>query len=346
MNNENNKLRVNYGNGVIVLPASVSDVIGSAKKTDICILVALLADITADSESIAQRCGVTAETVERAIAFWRGAGIISVCEEKIDGTKAVAPAAETEKPKAKSTKQGKRADLGELPSYSSTEIAGMVESDRDIALMIDECERALGKILRVGEIAKLIALRDYLGFAPDYIIALCEHCAKIGKNTVRYLETTAVALYDDGITDKDTLDEHLRRAQEKHDIEIQIRALFGMNMTRALSAKEKKFIDDWTVTFGYGMDIIKLAYEITVNTIKEPTLNYANGILQNWYASELKTEDDIKAQLEADAKAKGEPMAGKSFDSTDFFEAALRRSYGDSGAAPEIPDAEVKKKRK
>ena len=98
----------------------------------------------------------------------------------------------------------------------------MVESDRDIALMIDECERALGKILRVGEIAKLIALRDYLGFAPDYIIALCEHCAKIGKNTVRYLETTAVALYDDGITDKETLDEHLRRTQEKHDIEIQI----------------------------------------------------------------------------------------------------------------------------
>ena len=343
MNNENNKLRVNYGNGVIVLPASVADVIGSAKKSDICILVTLLADISADSESIAQRCGVTAETVERAIAFWRGAGVLSVCEE-VTAEEKSAPA--VEKPKAKSTKQGKRADLGELPSYSSTEIAGMVESDRDIALMIDECERALGKILRVGEIAKLIALRDYLGFAPDYIIALCEHCAKIGKNTVRYLETTALALYDDGITDKETLDEHFRRAQEKHDIEIQIRSLFGMNMTRALSAKEKKFIDDWTVTFGYGMDVIKLAYEITVNTIKEPTLNYANGILQNWYSSELKTEDDIKAQLEADAKAKGEPVAGKSFDSTDFFEAALRRSYGDSGAAPEVPDAEDKKKRK
>ena len=343
MNNENNKLRVNYGNGVVVIPAAALNVMNSAKKSDICILLALLSDINADLDSVAQKCGSTSEAVEHAIAFWRGAGVISFCEEKTAEEKS-APTAE--KPKAKSARTGKRADLGELPSYSSTEIANMVESDRDIALMIDECERALGKILRVGEIAKLIALRDYLGFAPDYIIALCEHCAKIGKNTVHYLVTTAFALYDDGITDKETLDEHLRRAQEKHDIEIQIRALFGMNMTRALSAKEKKFIDDWTVTFGYGMDIIKLAYEITVNTIKEPTLNYANGILQNWYASELKTEDDIKAQLEADAKAKGEPMAGKSFDSTDFFEAALRRSYGDSGAAPEIPDAEDKKKRK
>lgn len=339
---ENNKLRVNYGNNVIVLPGTVADMIGSAKKTDICILIALLNDITADSERVAQKCGVTAETVERAIAYWRGAGVISFCEEKKTEEKS-APA--PEKPKAK-TKQGKRADLGELPSYSSGEIAGMVESDSDLALMIDECERALGKIFRVGEIAKLIALRDYLGFAPDYIIALCEHCARIGKNTVRYLETTAVALYDDGITDKEALDEHLRRAQEKHDIEIQIRSLFGMNMTRALTAKEKRIIEDWTVTYGYGIEIIKLAYEITVDTIKEPNLNYANGILQRWYSSELKTEDDIKAQLEADAKAKGEPAAGKSFDSTDFFEAALRRSYEGAGATPEVPASADKKKRK
>ena len=341
--NENNKLRVNYGNGVIVLPAAVADVIGSAKKTDVCILVALLADITATSESVAQRCGVTVEAVERAIAFWRGAGVISLCEEKAAEAK---PALEAEKPKSKSTKQGKRANLGELPSYSSTEIANMVESDRDVALMIDECERALGKILRVGEIAKLISLRDYLGFAPDYVIALCEHCAKIGKNTVHYLVSTAVALYDDGITDRETLDEHLRRAQAKHDVEMQIRALFGMNMTRALTAKEKRLIEEWTVTFGYGIEIIKLAYEITVDTIKEPNLNYAGGILGRWYSSELKTEDDIRAQIDADAKAKGEPAAGKSFDSTDFFEAALRRSYSGSRTAPEVHVTPDKKNRK
>ena len=334
--NEIIKLSVNYGNGVVVLPAAALNVMNSAKKSDICILIALLSDVSANIESVAEKCGVTVETAERAIAFWRGAGIISFCEENTAEEKS---APTEEKPKARSTKASKRAELGELPNYSSSEIATMVESDRDVALMIDECERALGKILRVSEIAKLLALRDYLGFAPDYIIALCEHCSKIGKNTVRYLETTAVALYDDGITDKETLDEHLRRAQEKHDIEIQIRSLFGMNMTRALTAKEKKIIGDWTVTYGYGMEIIKLAYEITVDTIKEPNLNYANGILQRWYAAELKTEDDIKAQLEADAKAKGEPAAGKSFDSTDFFEAALRRSYGDSGAAPEIPNA-------
>ena len=106
MNNENNKLRVNYGNGVIVLPGAVADVIGSAKKSDICILVALLADTSADSETLAQKCGVTAEAVERAIAFWRGAGIIRVCEENAPEEKA-APAAEVKADAVKTAETAK-----------------------------------------------------------------------------------------------------------------------------------------------------------------------------------------------------------------------------------------------
>lgn len=343
-NSENKKLRVNYGQGVIVLPEAVMGIIASAKKSDIIVLMALFSDKDADTSAIAEKYALSEEAVERAIAFWRGAGILSYEEEKKPE-----PAVEVkeEKPKTKE-KKGKREDLGALPSYSSGEIVDMVENDREIALMIDECERALGKIFRVGETAKIIALRDYLGFAPDYITTLCTYCAKIGKNSVRYLETTAIALYDDGITDKESLEEHLRLVQAKHELETQIRSLFGMNMSRALTTREKKFIDAWTQTLGYGIEVIKLAYEITVDKINEPSLNYANAILESWNSKGLKTEDEVKAQIAAEAEAKGEPVAGgKSFDSTDFFEAALRRSYGDSGAAPEIEKtAPAPKKRK
>jgi len=336
---DNKTLRVNYGQGVIVLPEAVNSALSSAKKTDIIVLITLLSDVNAEVSAVAEKCSVSEDAVEKAIAFWRGAGILSFEKEEtpVKEEKAV------EKPK----KVGKREDLGALPSYSSSEIAGMVENDREVALMIDECERALGKMLRVGEIAKIIALRDYLGFSPDYITTLCTYCAQIGKNSVRYLETTAISLYDDGITDKETLEEHLRKAQQKHDLEVQIRSLFGMNMTRALTTREKKFIESWTQTMGFGIEVIKIAYEITIDKINEPSLNYANAILESWNASGLKTEDEVRAQMAAEAEAKGEPAAGKSFDSTDFFEAALRRSYEGSGTAPEIAKpAPAQKKRK
>ncbi len=342
--NENKKLAVNYGNGVVVVPEAALSSLSSAKKSDIIALLAILSEKDAELSVISEKYALSTDAVERAVAFWRGAGILSYLEKN---KAEPAPEVKEERSPAKSRKLGRRGDLAELPEYSSNEIAEMVENDRDVALMIDECERALGKIFRVGETAKILALRDYLGFTPDYIITLCEHCAKIGKNTVRYLETTAVALYDDGITDKALLDEHLRLAQAKHELELQIRSLFGMNMNRELTTKEKRYVNSWTVTFGYGMEVIRLAYELTVDKIGEPSLNYANAILESWNAKGLKTEDEVKAQIEAEAEAKGEPVAGKSFDSADFFEAALRRSYGDSGAAPDVPKAApAQKKRK
>ncbi len=343
-NSENKELRVNYGQGVVVLPEAVMGVVSTAKKNDIIVLLALLSDKDADTASVAEKYAMSEEAVERAIAFWRGAGILAYAEEKKTEP---APEAKEEKPRSKISKSGRRGDLGALPEYSSNEIAEMVENDREAALMIDECERALGKIFRVGETAKILALRDYLGFSPDYIAALCTYCAKIGKTSVRYLETTAISLYDDGITDKETLEEHLRLAEAKHELETQIRSLFGMNMSRALTTKEKRFIDSWIGTFGYSFEVIKLAYEITVDKIQEPSLNYANAILESWNSKGLRTEDEVKAQIDAEAEAKGEPAAGKSFDSTDFFEAALRRSYGDAGAVPDVPKtAPTQKKRK
>lgn len=343
INSDKREIRINYGHGVIVLPEAVLGSLSSAKKNDIIILLTLLSSADAATEAIAEKCGVSTEAVERSIEFWRGAGIISPCEAEGSNTESEAG---TEAKRTKTAKQGRRGDLGALPEYSSNEIADMVENDREVALMIDECERSLGKIFRVGETAKILALRDYLGFAPEYIIAICEYCASIGKTSVRYLETTAVSLYDDGITDLAAFEEHMRLVRIRRELESQIRSLFGMNMTRGLTAKEKRFMDAWITSFGYGIDVIKLAYEITIDTIHEPSLNYANAILESWNSKGLRTEDEVKAQLSADAEAKGEAPAGKSFDSTDFFEAALRRSYGESGAAPEMPRAAAETKKK
>ncbi len=330
------KININYGQGVTVMPAKALESLGSAKKSDIVVLLHLLSDPSAESSALAEKTQLTEDTIEKAVAFWRGTGILSFEEDKAE-----APAVEVtaEKPK----KKGKNPGIGDLPDYSTNELVDMIENDREVALMIDECERALGKIFRMGETAKILALRDYLGFSSDYIITLCEYCAKIGKNSVRYLETTAASLYDDGIASREALETHLAAAEAKHELQNKIRSLFGMNMSRALTTKEKKFIESW-ISFGYGIEVIELAYEITVDKINEPSLNYANAILESWNSKGLKTEEEVRAQIESETESKSEPPAGKSFDSTDFFEAALRRSYSESGTAPEIPKSPKKRK--
>ena len=99
---------------------------------------------------------------------------------------------------------------------------------------------------------------------------------------------------------------------------------------RALTEKEAQFIRNWSVKFGYGQDIITRAYEITVNNTKGASMDYANAVMENWYKSGLTTleaVDESLAARKAEKKSADAKNSVSSFDTDDFFEAALKRSY-------------------
>ena len=107
--------------------------------------------------------------------------------------------------------------------------------------------------------------------------------------------------------------------------------MFGMK-SRALTTKESKLLRAW-MGFGYGIDIVRLAYERTVAATNEPSVPYANAILERWNAEGLRTLGEVQEYLseqEAKKNGAGKPELGNSFDTDDFFEAALRRSYQES----------------
>jgi DnaD/phage-associated family protein len=320
-------MHINYGTGVTVVPAAAVARFKDASKRDILVLMALLDAPDASASELAEAAACTEEQVNAALAFWQGAQIIGAHGEEKH--------TEPEKKPAKKTK----AYGSEPPVYTMDEISELIEGDSDVSTMIDECQRLLGKMLRTSETARLLSLMDYLGLDSEYVLCLCAHCNRIGKTSMRYVETTAVELFDRGITDVHTLDDYFRAAEAAYAIEGKIRKLFGIKLDRALSAKEKKTIETWTAKFGYDLDIIKRAYEITIDKIKEPSLSYANAILQNWYDAGLKTAEQIDAHLAEAAKAADDvAKTAKSFNSDDFFAAALSRSY-EGAEAPDLPAA-------
>ena len=75
--------------------------------------------------------------------------------------------------------------------------------------------------------------------------------------------------------------------------------------------------------------IITRAYEITVNNTKDASMDYANAVLENWYKASLTTleaVDESIAARKAEKKAAEAKGTLSSFDTDDFFEAALERS--------------------
>ena len=76
-------------------------------------------------------------------------------------------------------------------------------------------------------------------------------------------------------------------------------------------------IENWICTMQYGTEVIRLAYDATVDAIGKPSIAYANTILERWYAEGYRTVDDVTAAMEAYRRQK---LGGSSFDIDDFFE--------------------------
>ena len=86
------------------------------------------------------------------------------------------------------------------------------------------------------------------------------------------------------------------------------------------------------LSFGYDITIVRMAYEITVNATNEPSVAYTNAILEKWNANGWKTAAEIEAGMNAEREkregsANGKKELGNSFDTDDFFEAALQRGF-------------------
>ena len=277
-----------------------------------------------DMEELRVALELTEEELAASVKYWRGAGILKKTkktETKTSGTKDKKQEIKT----AHADGKLERADIA--PSYTSAELADILEQRADTATLINECQNILGKVFNVHEINVLIGLVDYLGLDCEYIMILLTYCMSIGKRTLHYAEKTAFALYDAGICTAEELSEELRRREVAAGAEGRIRTLFGIG-ERAFTTKEKKLISSWVGEMEYPIEIIEKAYEVTADATGNASIPYANSVLERWHKEGLRTLDEIEGSYKKGAESK--KLGESSFDMDDFFEAAVKRALGDN----------------
>lgn len=333
------KLTFNYGTSVLTLPASVLKKLERATKKDIKVLMFLALDRSlceSDGDcipKIAQACGMTDAEVASALSYWRGAGILDVSEEPLDSAELIDAKnlAEAENKKKtpsveKSVDSKKIIRADEIPHYTTDELTGIIERREELKALIDECQRAFGKVFNTSEINIIIGLADYLGLDFEYILMLFAYCGKLDRKSVRTAEKMAFRFVDEGITEARMLDEHLRFLEHFDKIEGKIRTMFGIG-GRALTGKEKKLVSTWLTEYKYGINIIGKAYEVTIDSTQKPSIPYAAAIMKRWHDEGLKSLKEIEAEISRHRAEKSKD--GGSFNTDEFLNAALRRSFGD-----------------
>ena len=317
-------MKFNFLQEVLVLPASVLSHLDAATPEQLRVLMWLASDLAlvTKHKQLAKLSGCDVATAREAVNFWCTCGILGEQEEPAVSAMASAPVS------APVQKKLQRAD--ELPNYTSTELAELLEARASVRVLIDEAQRILGKMFNPNDVNIMVGMLDYLGMNEECILLLLAHCKKIGKSNLRAIEKFAYTLIDKGINDVESMEAEICAMEAMYTFEGEVRALFGMK-SRALTGKENKMLSAW-LSFGYDINIVRMAYEITVNATGEASLPYTNAILEKWNANAWKTVEEIEAGMNAE-KEKREGVAnnkkelGNSFDTDDFFEAALERGF-------------------
>ena len=139
--NENKKIRLDYAEGVSVLPSVACNLIDKAKKFDIKVLMLIASSdrfrMGKYEQLIAQELNCEITDVQNSISFWNGTGIISLTGG-VECVKAVE--------KNELSIVPKRAKVTELPQYTSAELNSLLKKHNNIVGLIDECQNVLGKI--------------------------------------------------------------------------------------------------------------------------------------------------------------------------------------------------------
>lgn len=343
-----------YKHDIISLPAeAVSEKLSTATVDELRVLIAVMHDRDSTIDELAAKLDITKNAANRALKTWVECGAITIdasstepaandnAAEKAPSRPANASAdAESTEKKSKLTPDAKNAasPSGQaryvpqstvLPHYTGDEIASIGERTEGFNDLTQACQQVLGKIFSRAETSIIIGLIDHLSLPNDYILLLCSHAANMGKPSVRYVEKCAIELFDRGVMTYADLEVELNSIEQRASLEGYIRDLFGIGK-RAFTKKEKDFIAAWVDKYKFSREMIRAAYEATVNRINDPTLNYANAILENWYAAGYTTVEQVEAAEEERSKTKAVP-SGTSFSTDSFFETALKRSYGDNG---------------
>lgn len=311
-------IELNYGSDVLVLPKEIlMQKLSTAGENDIKVLMLIASDenlrknYPESAETMAKilSCGV--RDIDVSVSFWRGTGVLSADKIIVKKETKVKPLINNE-----------------IPEYTGEEVRNIMESDGGtLALLINECQNILGKMFNPLEVNKIVALSDYLKLDTEHILMLCSYCKNKGKNSVHYLEKTAFTLYNEGIDTLSKFEDYIKSEERFNELNGKLRTLFGMG-ERSMTSKEKAYIKQWTGAYNMSYDMIAKAYEITVENTGKLSMQYLNKIMQNWYEEGITGLEQVEESL-INRKNENDKKFGNegSFDTDEFFEAALQRSY-------------------
>ncbi len=311
------------------LPPSLEEYVINMSQADadeLRVLVYVLSkDGDTSTEEIGEALGLSETDVIAAVSYWRGVGLIASAGR----TRKAVPA---EKNEDKKKGAGKPTELPtsvrdtDTRTYTGEEIARIIKEKPEMESLLDFAQARLEKVFSPSDIAKLVYLEDYVLLSAPMIMRIIDYCVEIDKKSMRYVEKTALSIYDEGVCDYETLEEYFEKKRAARSAEGIVRRIMGIG-ARSFTAKEKEHISKWFGEYGSAQELIELAYEKTIANISKPSVPYMSKLLSSWHEKGYKTCGEVEAGRANTTDEKGGKL------NLDIFDEASKSPLGDADTA-------------
>ena len=295
-------------------------------RTDISLSVCTIADALERTEA----------DITRALKYWEQLGLLGLEFDKTGSslikivikdlrkdmpiTFKLVPETTTVAAETESQATASEPEIPEKRDFSTSEL-NKLTSDEDIMELLYISQTYLGKTFSPAETNTILYFYDGLGFPVELIEYLIEYCVSNGHKSMRYIEKVALNWAKENI---DSVEAAKARVAAYNNNCYPVLQAFGLQ-GRNPASSERAFIVKWTDEYGFSMDMILDACNRTINTIHQPSFQYADSILQRWLKNGIKTPADVKSidmihetkareSIAAKAKAKTSSVTTNSFN--------------------------------
>lgn len=300
------------------LPGDVADKhLKLASHTQLKVIVFVfrhLADAKTSKE-IAESLRLAQSEVDDALLYWQRAGVL--IPKNVNDI----PEQKTETPK-KATKK----TATEMPTR--LDVARRANDDKRFAFLLQESQGKFGRLLKDNESRVLLWLYEDEGMDVSLILMLLEYAMSENKCNLGFIQRTATEWIDNGVGSIADAEAYITALYKKKTAWKIVEAAFGID-DRLPSTKELDYSDKWINQWKFDRAILRLAYEVCVDTKSKFSMAYVAKILESWHNSGVKTELDAKSKIST-KKNQHDTYFGHTAEELNLIEQMINKGYGEN----------------
>lgn len=257
------------------VPISVVDKYLDAPEVELRLILFLLryANHSFLKEELEKKLGIDEKRLKGAFDYWVKRGLLFKIREKYV----------LERP---------RVTASDAIKYSADRISERMESDKKIFFLYKQTEEALRKPLTPEIASTVLSLVDFIGLSPEVAAMLIQYCAD-EKNSLHSITSLGIEWSEKGIDTFEKAEAYLKEMKTKKETANKISRLLGISGRKLLNEERELFIK-WNDEFGYGGDVINLAYEASIKNTGKYQYKYMDKVLSAWNKKGYKTAEEIK----------------------------------------------------